>query len=62
MLSHDRLVDRVAIEDDQVEILDLLAEQVAVREGDQRQFVDRRAVLLLGWAQNGEMHQLDIGV
>ena len=44
---------RVAVEDDEVELLDLLCEQLARREGDQRQLVDRRAVLLLaadaGW-------------
>src|SRR5262249_60212428 len=41
---------------------DLLLEQLARREGDQRQFVDRRAVLLLRRAQNGEMHEIDAGI
>ncbi len=52
----------VAVEDDQVEIVDLLDEQLARREGDQRQFVDRRAVLLFRRPQNGEMHQVDRGI
>ena len=52
----------VAIEDDQVEIVDLFDEQFACREGDQRQFVDRRTILLFRRAQNGEMHQVDRGV
>jgi hypothetical protein len=52
----------VAVEDDQVEILDLLDEQLARREGDQRQFVDRRAVLLFRRAQDGEVDEVDRGV
>ena len=52
----------VAVEDDQVEIVDLLDEQLARREGDQRQLVDRRAVLLLRRPQDGEMHEVDRGV
>ena len=52
----------VAVEDDQVEIVDLLDEQLARREGDQRQFVDRRAVLLFRRPQNGEMDEIDRGV
>ena len=49
----------VAVEDDEVEILELDLEQLADRERDQRQLANRRAVLLLGWAQDGEMHQVD---
>ncbi len=52
----------VAVEDDQVEILDLVDEQLAGRKGDQRQFVDRRAVLLFRRAQNGEMDEIDRSV
>ena len=52
----------VAVEDDEVEVLDLLGEQLARREGDQRELVDRRAVLLLRRAQNGEVHEVDGGV
>ena len=52
----------VAVEDDEVELLDLLLEQLARREGDQRQLVDRRAVLLLGRAQDGEVDEVDVGV
>ncbi len=32
------------------------------REGDERELVDRRAVLLLGRAQNGEVDEVDGGV
>ncbi len=52
----------VAVEDDEVEVLDLLGEQLARREGDERELVDRRAVLLLRRAQNGEVHEIDGGV
>ena len=37
-------------------------EQLAGREGDQRQLVDRRAVLLLRRAQDGEVDEVDVGV
>ncbi len=53
---------RVAVEDDELELVDLLLEQLARREGDQRQLVDRRAVLLLRRAQDGEMDEIDAGV
>ena len=53
---------RVAVEDDELELVDLLLEQLAGREGDQRELVDRRAVLLLRRAQNGEMDEIDAGV
>jgi hypothetical protein len=49
----------VAIEDDQVELVDLVDEEFAGREGDQRELVDRRAVLLFRRAQNGEVHEVD---
>ena len=52
----------VAVEDDQVELVDLLREQLAGGEGDQRQLVDRRAVLLLRRAQDGEVDEVDRGV
>ena len=52
----------VAVEDDEVEVLDLLGEQLARREGDERELVDRRAVLLLRRAQNREVHEIDGGV
>src|SRR5258707_11838136 len=42
----------VAVEDDQVKVLDLLLEQLAGWKRDQRQLVDRGAVLLLRRAQN----------
>ena len=52
----------IAVEDDQVELVELLLEQLARGEGDQRQLIDRRAVLLLGRAQDGEMHEVDRGI
>ncbi|MCP4615514.1 MAG: hypothetical protein GY844_03655, partial [Bradyrhizobium sp.] len=39
---------RVAVEDDELEFVDLLLKQFAGRKCDQRQFVDRGAVLFLG--------------
>ncbi len=48
----------VAVEDDEVELLDLLDEQLARGKGDQRQLRDGDAILLLGRAQDGEMHQI----
>ena len=55
-------VVRVAVEDDQVERVDLFREELAGGEGDQRQFVDRCAVLLLRRAQDGEVDEVDRGV
>ena len=52
----------VAVEDDEVEVLDPLREQLARREGDQRELMDRRAVLLLRRAQDREVHEVDGGV
>src|SRR5690606_13654347 len=49
----------IAVEDDQVEIVDLLDEQLARRKGNEREFVDRCSVLLFRRAQNGEMHEVD---
>ena len=49
----------VAVEDDQVELVELDIEQLADRKGDQRQFADRRAVLLLRRPQDREMHEID---
>ena len=48
----------VAVKDDQVEFVDLVDEQFLRREGDQRQFRDRHAILFFGWAQDGEMHKI----
>ena len=53
---------RVAVEDDELELVDLLLEQLARRERDQRQLVDRRAVLLFRRTQDGEVHEIDRGV
>src|SRR4029450_3695852 len=49
----------IAIEDDQVELVELLLEQLARGEGDQRQLVDWRAVLLLRRPGNGGMDEVD---
>src|SRR5206468_12482200 len=49
----------VAVEDDQVEFIEFYIKQLADRKGDQRQFADRRAVLLLGRTQDREMHEID---
>ena len=50
---------RVAIEDHEVELAELDLEQLARGERDQRQLADRRAVLLLGRAQDRKVHQVD---
>src|SRR5580704_17339355 len=55
----DHSASAVAVEDNQVELVELDVEQFADREGDQRQFADRRAVLLFGRPQNREMNQID---
>src|SRR5690606_17184611 len=53
---------RIAVEDDEVEVLDLLDEEFTRREGDQRQLVDRRTILLFRRTQNGEMDEVHRGV
>src|SRR5690606_41381216 len=50
---------RVAVEDDQVELVQLDLEQLARGERNQRQLADRRAVLLLRRAQDGEVDEVD---
>ena len=50
---------RVAVEDNELELVDLLLEQFARGEGDQRELVDRCAVLFFRRTQNGEMDQID---
>ena len=52
----------VAVEDDQVELVDLLHEQLLRRKRDQAQLEDRHEILLLRRAQDGEMHQIDRAV
>src|SRR6185312_15368475 len=49
----------ISVEDDQVELIDLLGKEFARRKRDQRQLIDRRAVLFLGWPQNREVHEID---
>src|SRR5262249_59289452 len=53
---------RIAVEDDELEVVDLLLEQFTGRKRDQGQFVDRRPVLLLRRPQNGEVDEVHIGV
>ncbi len=55
----DHAAAAVAVEDDEVELVELDVEQLADRKGDQRQFADRRAVLLFRRAQDGEMDEID---
>src|SRR3984957_11006934 len=58
----DRLLG-IPIEDDEIEVLDLAAEQIRDRKGDQRQFIDRRAIrAFLRRAQDGGMHEIDVAV
>jgi hypothetical protein len=53
----------VAIKYDEVEVLNPAAEQIGDRKGDQRQFIDRRAVSsFLRRPQYSEMHEVDISV
>src|SRR5262249_18622814 len=52
----------IAVENDQVEFVELNIEQFADREGDQRQFANWRAVLLFGWPQDREMDEVDRGI
>ena len=47
-----------AVQDDQVEFVDLVQEQFAYRERDQRKFIQRRQIVLLRRPQNGEVHQI----
>src|SRR5262245_46607413 len=49
----------VAVEDDEVETVDLIREKLAGREGDKRELMNGRPILLLRRAQNGEMHEVD---
>ena len=49
----------VAVEDDQIKFVELDVEQFADRKGDQRQFTDRRAVLLFRRPQDREVHEVD---
>ena len=54
---------RIAVEDDEIEILDLATKQISDREGDQRKLVDRRAVgALVRRPQDGEVDEIDVGV
>lgn len=46
----------------QIELFDLFGEQLARRERDQRQLIDRCAVLLFRRTQNGEVHEVDSGI
>ena len=48
-----------AIEDDEIEIVQLLLEKLLLRKGDEGELVDRRAVGFLRRAQDGEMHEID---
>ena len=59
IFARDQAARLVAVEDDEVEFLELLLEQLAHREDDQAELADRREIVLLRRAQDGEMHQVD---
>ena len=48
-----------AVEDDEIEIGDLLLEQLALGEGDERELIERGEVVLVRRPQDGEMHEVD---
>ena len=52
----------VTVENNEIEVVDLLREQLARREGDKRKLIDRRTVVFLGRPQNREVDQIDGGV
>src|SRR5271170_2910809 len=54
----DHPAPAVAVEDDQVELVELDVEQLADRKRDQRQLADRRAVLLFRRAQDREVDKI----
>ena len=60
--ARQQRLTRIAVEDDEVEILDPPAEEIGGRKSDQRQLRGRRAGHLVRRTQNGEMHELDIRV
>ena len=52
----------VSVEDHQVELVDALHEKLAGGKGDQAQLRHRHAIVAIGRAQDGEMHQIDARV
>ena len=52
----------VAVEDDEIEIVDLLRKEFARRKRDKRELIDRRAVLLFRRAKDREVHKVDGGI
>src|SRR5215472_7003259 len=55
----DHPAPAVAVEDDQIELVELDVEEFTDRKRDQRQFTDRSAVLLLRRPQDREMDEID---
>ena len=51
-----------AVKHNQIKLAQLHLEQLTHRKGDQRQFIERRQIILLRRAQNGEMHQIHIRI
>ncbi len=49
----------IAVENDEIEILQFVRKQFACRKGDERELIYRSAVILFRWAQNREMHEID---
>src|SRR5918995_17442 len=58
ILASDEATRFVAVEDDEVEFLQLLLEQLAHREDDQAELAYRREIVLLRRAQVGEVDQV----
>ena len=54
IVARDQAARLVAVEDDEVEFLQLLLEQLAHREDDQAELAHRREIVLLRRAQDGE--------
>src|SRR6185312_2720412 len=52
----------VAVEDDELEFLDLLLKELARRKRNQGKLIDRRAVLLFRRAKNSEVDKIDIRI
>ena len=49
----------ILVEDDKIELIELALEQLLCREGDEGHLFQRRDVLLEGWAQDGEVDEVD---
>nr|WP_316629704.1 hypothetical protein [uncultured Brevundimonas sp.] len=59
MLGLQHAAFQIAVEHDQIEFFQAFDEQFVRGKSDQRQFVERREIVLIRRAQNGEMNQVD---